>query len=459
MPDSEDHADIIIAGASVRSLAKSALTCGLRPICIDLFCDADLRRLISQAGLSEFHVRQISSFDQVKSQLADVDERIPLLPVGGFEFCYDELEQIETIRQILAMPNHVTAELVNPAIVFPTLKAAGIFVPDFFSLTPCANDRGSALRSNNQPADESSACFSTWPTADNQWLKKNGLSSGGHSVHRIPHEQLQHVAAQLEPTEFLQQEIIGVPCSATFFIPQDGAAVLLGCAIQLCGEEALNATGFQFCGNAGPLQFHQSAISQLQRIATCLQTHWPLTGVFGIDFIWNAGNLFVIEINPRLTASHEIHESQHFNQPNHLQLHCSAFQSRRFDIDDSAVWQSTGDRATGDRVQCRWILYSDQTLTVTPETTARLAGHQRSDSQQGGHFWFSDIPEAETVIEASTPFCSINLTVDRIENLPAEWLKIQQHIAAAAPMINTHAMHEMVGRLQTRMIEIQGFCS
>ena len=40
--------DVILAGASVRSLAESAVRNGLRPVCVDMFGDEDLCRLLQR---------------------------------------------------------------------------------------------------------------------------------------------------------------------------------------------------------------------------------------------------------------------------------------------------------------------------------------------------------------------------------------------------------------------------
>ena len=44
---------LILAGASVRSLAESAMACGLRPWCVDMFADADLNLLLQENGHPE----------------------------------------------------------------------------------------------------------------------------------------------------------------------------------------------------------------------------------------------------------------------------------------------------------------------------------------------------------------------------------------------------------------------
>lgn len=436
MPDPDQNADIILAGASVRSLAQSAVEAGLRPICIDLFCDADLKQLISEAGLPADNVRRIDSFDKLESVLASIDCRNPLVPVGGLEFSGAELDRIRNTRPVYAMPSQVIAELRNSRIIFKVLKAAGYLVPDFYSSDGSTN----ALKDDQSKPE----------TSPDNWLKKDSLSSGGQSVCRIEDVRLQQHVAMLQPSEYLQQEVRGIPCSATFLVSKHQAPVLLGCAMQICGEVALNATGFQFCGNVGPLTFSESTRKQLQGIAVCLQKRWPLRGVFGIDFIWKAGDVFVIEVNPRLTASHEIHEGSMLHQSAHLLKHCDAF--RPAIVLENLPLES---QQSANQLSCRLILYSDRSFVLTALQQQRLMRFRRTLQRFGMSFWLSDIPEADTTIEEAAPFCSMHFVADEMEDLPSVWGRIQPQLHASIAFLKPEPIAKMMGRLQQCIAEIQ----
>lgn len=434
MPPSEHNADIVIAGACVRSLAESAVRAGWRPICIDLFCDADLQQLIWEAGLPSDNVRMIHAFDQLESVTARIDSRFPLVPVGGLEFLYSELDRIRIIRPVFAMPSDVIAELSNPQTIFPFLAASGHLVPGFCS----DSDQRQA---NGLPKQHPET-----QTQTGNWLKKDSLSSGGRCVSRIGVDRFHEESVLLGPSEYLQQETAGVPCSATFLANCHQPPVLLGCTMQICGEKGLNATGFQFCGNAGPLKLPDSVTEQLLDIASCLANRWPLRGVFGVDFMLNDGDVFVIEINPRLTASHEIHEGETPGRLPHLLQHCFAFQPPA-----PQVSSQPSASANVNGLRCRFILYSDRSFILTTRHHEHMMRMRRPLNENNGLFWISDIPHPESAIAAGAPFCSINMTIDKSDDLLLNWRRIQPHLASSLGILDCEAIADMMSGLQTRL--------
>lgn len=419
MPVPGHKPDIIIAGASVRSLAESAVRSGLNSICVDLFADSDLTLLLSEAGLPPQNVRRILSFDQLESAISDVSVSVPLVPVGGLEVCSEVLGRIGSVRRIFAMSAQAIEFLNAPASLFPVLLDAGYHVPKFV----CSRGESSRL------ADTSGT-----------WLKKDSGSSGGHHVERIKHGRLNDTLAALSPSEFLQQEAVGQPCSATFLADSQKHLRLLGCASQLCGKPALNAAGFQFCGNVGPIQLPQFAIQQLQAIAETLNQRVPLKGAFGIDFILQQDRVIPIEVNSRLTASHELHE----RLDSLVLQHCEAFDPDAFQMRSSQTSEPDDSK-----VRARMILYSDRTFTFSSEAYSGLLPFRRCLHSSVPPFWISDLPAPESIIEAETPFCSLIFEVAGSECLPSVKDQIDR-VATHVPIINSAAiadlLQDVVGR-------------
>jgi predicted ATP-grasp superfamily ATP-dependent carboligase len=104
-----------------------------------------------------------------------------------------------------------------------------------------------------------------------------------------------------------QRRIDGVPCSAVF-TAIDGASVLIGVTRQLIGETWLGARGFQYCGSIGQLPVAESVRSTIEQIGQVLTEEFELTGLFGVDVVLDGDNVWIIEVNPRYTASVEICE-------------------------------------------------------------------------------------------------------------------------------------------------------
>ena len=497
MPNQHHQADLIIAGASVRSLAQSCIADGLRPMCIDLFSDSDLQHLFIEAGLPTDHIRLIKSFDQLESELETIAGNIPLVPVGGLELASRALNRIRIQRPVFAMVSDVIEQLRKSQVVFPYLKEAGHSVPNFY----CGNTK--VYHVGNAYGDDQSHDLSD---PKSRWLKKDGMSSGGQSVMRIDSRQWQQYAESLQPSEYLQEEVAGIPCSATFLATLNADSVapnrslrLLGCSMQICGQSALNAKEFQFCGNAGPVHFSKATESELLSIAATLQQRWRLQGTFGIDFIWNSGNVSVIEINPRLTASHEITESSTANGRSHILEHCLQFQPAAFsdfrtcpeitsvvgfaripctsrilanptpsnrEAVSGQLLSSHGFHSHDPPTQVRLILYSEQTFLLSLQQQQRMLQLTRLNRQRSSNsnrpttqstadsVWLSDIPEAGATIEAADPFCSINFAAAHVNDLVSAWENL--NLQAQLSFLKIHEFTEMVTAIQHQLTTLQG---
>ncbi|MEP3480086.1 MAG: ATP-grasp domain-containing protein [Fuerstiella sp.] len=483
MPDRHHNAHLIIAGASVRSLAQSSIAAGLRPICIDLFSDSDLHHLLTEAGLPADHMRLIKSFDQLESELETIDGNIPLVPVGGLELASGSLNRIRSLRPVFAMTSDVTEQLKNSQVIFPHLKAAGHSVPNFYprAHNVCREgDSTSQVESHLEPPRQASS-------PEVRWLKKDGLSSGGQSVIQIDNRHWQQHAENLQPSEYLQEEVEGIPCSATFLATVDANESapnhpprLLGCSMQICGEPALNAHGFQFCGNAGPVRFSQTTEAELRSIAATLQQRWRLQGAFGIDFIWTSGNVSVIEINPRLTASHEIIESSTANSGWQILEHCLQFDPAVFSDFSSGGSNPHAPnphdlRTHNARTHVRLILYSQQTFQLPSQQQqamlqmrgsqmrgaiqpAQTSSRRPATESTTGLFWLSDIPEAGATIEAGAPFCSLNFAADHAIDLTTTWKNLcrqPRHSFLKLHDVTEHDFTEMVTTIQNQLVTLQ----
>lgn len=318
--------------------------------------------------------------------------------MGGIEFCDCVLDRIAETRPVFAMPNETVRFLRDPGRVFRTLKAAGHDVPNLFS--PGSDD-------------------SSMPDSTCRWLRKDSNSSGGQSVCRLDQAEVKDALAALSPTEYVQQEIKGLSCSATFLADGRGHSRLVGCSFQLSGVAALNGIGFQFCGNAGPIKLFPSCEQQIISIERTLNRHCLLRGAWGIDFVLQQDRVFPIEVNPRLTASHELYDR---NQPNtscQVWEHCRAFGFDR--VSPASVSLSGTPSVAADDFTVRMVLYSDQTFVLDRQAHSILIGARRGLTGDVTSFWISDIPDAGTTIAKGTPFCSLNISAETPAGLEASW--------------------------------------
>ncbi|MFN5586789.1 MAG: hypothetical protein ACK5DR_15920, partial [Planctomyces sp.] len=83
---------VVLAGASVRSLAESAVAAGLQPLCGEVFGDRDLLQLLEFSG-GRF-LGRLQSFADLPGLLRAVPADVPLVWSGGLENAPDLLEEL-----------------------------------------------------------------------------------------------------------------------------------------------------------------------------------------------------------------------------------------------------------------------------------------------------------------------------------------------------------------------------
>ncbi|MEZ6124290.1 MAG: ATP-grasp domain-containing protein [Planctomycetaceae bacterium] len=412
------QADVILAGASVRSFAQSAIRDGLRIICVDFFGDADLRRLV--AGRNELgFVRTVTRWSDLPEVLADLPPEIPLLPLGGLENQFDVLEEIARGRRLLSVPVDTLRKLRCPDQLFSILVQHKAAVPAWESGSH--HDIGSP---------------------GNPWLEKKTLSSGGTGVRRAEH------GPRNESDDCYRQQFIdGLLMSATFCHgpTESGDGVeLLGCALQLAGNPELNASEFQFCGNAGPVAAGSHLRSELMRIGRTLVSEFSLRGVFGVDFILFGHRAWVIEVNPRLTASHELYELHRPEQPGHVSRQLAAFLP-----DHGFRWSSVRHPGAVRLSSIRSILYADRDVPVDAELSDRLlecADFCCSKPMASG-CRLADIPSAGVTVLRNTPFCSLMICgAER-----GLWRTDLHGILNRIPVETGRITRQFIGQIQAKM--------
>jgi predicted ATP-grasp superfamily ATP-dependent carboligase len=267
----EDH--LLIIGASARAAAFSALRAGLRPVCADLFADADLR--------ARCPVWRVASRDYPRGFLDQPEFGAPgpWLYTGGLENHPDLIESLALRREPLwGNPAAVLRHVRSPFEVHAVLCAAGLRCPEVW--------RGK-----------------TAPPPDGRWVVKPIAGAGGSGVRlwRAPTASLPRRSA------YWQEFIEGESCAAVY-VGDCETATLLGVTRQLVGESWLHAPRFAYCGSVGPLSLDGAAQRAFDDIGTALVRSFGLRGLFGVDCVSRDGIPYPVEVNPRYTASVEVIE-------------------------------------------------------------------------------------------------------------------------------------------------------
>ena len=374
---------VLLCGASVRSLAESAIAASLRPLCVDFFEDEDLKKILG-SGRGRF-VGRIDSFSQLPQRIRSVRNTIPLLWAGGLENHTDLLRKIGQLRPVIGAFPDTVDQLRDPWKLKSWLAEATIGVPRL---------------GTEATAD-----------ADCHWLRKSLASSGGTGI-GVPSSDDAKNPVSSSRGVYLQEYIDGVPMSATLCADESGAQ-LIGMSLQLIGWPSLGASGFLFCGNVGPVDPGAQVTQQILEAARILADHSGLRGVFGIDFILRQGHAWFLELNPRMTASHMLYELQQPGMITHLHLAALGWKSvrprRSLEMNASRTPVPLSPAAA------RLILWTRDEVRV-PDAFG---------SESCSTVKIADCPQPGTIVPRSSPLCSIHIVADDIEGIMRQLVMLQ----------------------------------
>lgn len=266
---------ILLIGPSTRAMACSARRAGFDPLCIDLFADTDLQAI---APVERIPMRDYPH--GIVEMLRKYPADIPVLYTGGLE-------------------NH-------PALYLAISKQRPVW--GYLHPEP---QHGNSIR-NPMYFDQQAQQYGlhrprhAWQELPKtgRWLVKPVSGAGGRGiVPWLPGANL--------PKEHYVEEFLEGPSLAVIFFRFDAMTTCIGITEQLIGASFVHApTPYTYSGSIGPYRFEQfDDLQALLRIGQQLVKIDPaLRGLFGVDLILRDGKFYVLEVNPRYTASIEVVE-------------------------------------------------------------------------------------------------------------------------------------------------------
>lgn len=262
---------ILIVASSGRMLAQAATNIGLKPLVIDLFADLDTQALAED-------------FRQVKS-LAEPDlapavdyfiERYAVTDViygSGFECFPQSLHYLNSRLMLLGNDPDVFSGQLDKQVFFSTLKQLNIPYPEVvFDAPDCAEG----------------------------WLLKSMQGQGGVGIRRYQADD------SVDNSVYWQKFQAGTPHSVLFLA--DGQQV------QVVGFNSqwsvrLSATQpFVFSGVSNSCDLADAHKAVITAWLKQMVQVFALKGLNSLDFIHADGCSFVLEINPRPSASMQLYD-------------------------------------------------------------------------------------------------------------------------------------------------------
>jgi predicted ATP-grasp superfamily ATP-dependent carboligase len=255
---------LTVLGASARALAESAARAGFAPFAVDLFGDRDLRACCPAVRIARYPHDFLPAL-----------EKAPVgawMYTGGLENHPALLARLARVRPLWGNSAEIVRPVRRPELVAQVAAEAGCRVSP--AATPGA------------------------PT-----LLKPRRGSGGLHVRLANADEMKR-----PPRGWYLQALVQGNCAGAVFVAASGEAVLLGVTRQLAGSDFGLAAPFIYAGSTGPLLLPQDQITRLERLGQALANRFGLTGLFNVDLIVGQHELWVLEVNPRYSASVEILE-------------------------------------------------------------------------------------------------------------------------------------------------------
>jgi len=283
-----DRRPLVVLGASVRAMSSSATQAGWNVYAADLFCDLDL---LATAVTARRVGEDVGGYPAGLAECATWFPDAPWCYTGAIENYPALIDQIAALRPLAGNTGGIVRRVRDAATLGRVVRQAGLRFPETSS-TPAG------IRT------------------DGSFVQKPIASAGGRGVARWTASLAHHwKAAQSDfpaapPTTLWQKWIDGDSMAAAFILSPRSAR-MIGMSQQLVGQPWCHAPPHAYCGSIHvPLTSIQATTHrQLTRLGLVLSQEFGLLGAVGVDLVVDPeGNVTVIEVNPRPTASMELIE-------------------------------------------------------------------------------------------------------------------------------------------------------
>lgn len=307
----------------------------------------------------------LADFGQTLDKI-DLGKQIGLVYGSGFEATPELLETVVERMPLIGNTPIVVRNLKRPRQFFMLLDVLGIPHPE-------VSFRSLKLDSKTSVAG---------------WLYKQGGGSGGTHVRKaLP---LPGIAPE---AGYFQREVPGVPISLLFAADSR--------QVQVIGfnRQWLSPTltmPYRYGGAVSNVDLPDEIKQQLLHAAQQLTNAVGLRGLNSLDAMMDGNQLWVLELNPRLSATFDLYQLD-LNQMEH----CNLFELHlRASADDSSDWPKLLIHLT-QRAKAHHIVYARYNLVV-PDTI-------------NWPEWTADLPIPDSHIVAGNPVCTILAEADYAE--------------------------------------------
>jgi len=346
---------LIVVGGSVRAAVGSAIRAGLTPYACDAFGDRDL----TAACVSTVAVPYPAGIVKGVREFP----RCEWMYTGGLENHPQLVARLAADRPLLGNGPAVLKRVRSIELLRDAMARAGFTMPEMRSVT-----------------DQ--------PPRDGSWLVKRRHSTGG--LHVQPWMEATRVS---KPRQwYLQRRVVGRAIGVSF-VGNGSQAAMIGVSQSMVLDGGSGGASFLYAGSIAPVELSPTLNASLRQLGDTLAGEFQLVGLFGVDaMVDEEDRLWVLEVNPRYTASIELFERAMGIRA--VTWHVDACRNRRLPNDSSAV--------TNNMVG-KMVAYATERRVIT------AAEVERWESVNRGEVWprIADIPQIGSIVEQGQPIATV----------------------------------------------------
>jgi predicted ATP-grasp superfamily ATP-dependent carboligase len=271
---------VVLVGMNIRPLARSAVKAGWEVTAIGvvsyLDMPAEVRYLSLMDDLGGIFPPDPDDFHARIGRAAGELDVASAAYSGGFENFPGIIGEMNTRFELLGNGPETLNGVRSPFRLKEAAASVGVKTPRILA------------------AGES-------PDPQVQWLKKMVRSGAGGGIEPwdgvFPEDQ-----------GFIIQERIAGPPQSVSFIANGKEARVFAFSEQLIGDPAFGGMGYRYIGNLVMPPPDPVLMAKMEKLANTLTRTFGLVGLNGIDFILHDGEPYILEVNPRYSASMELYE-------------------------------------------------------------------------------------------------------------------------------------------------------
>jgi predicted ATP-grasp superfamily ATP-dependent carboligase len=279
---------LLVIAVSARAYVVAAKRAGYQVTAIDGFADKETLDCADQALIVEYNSQGFDANALLNTLKAlDVSQYLGCIYGSGFEMQPALLSAIAQIIPLLGNAADVVRQVKNPPVFFKQLEACNIEYPQL-------------LDANAEEYKEQVL------------VKTQGGCGGGHIQWQADFSQSVHLSAT-HNQQYTQAYVDGLSISVLFLAGiAEAAQKDMQTPVCIIGfnEQWLNPTHdqpFRFGGLVSQVQLNAEVTQLLTQHVMKVAQLFGLVGLNSLDVIVQENRVFVLEVNPRLSASFDLY--------------------------------------------------------------------------------------------------------------------------------------------------------